>query len=75
MLEREPLMILGRRMRKLASEVKKFNIIAPIDWLRRIDDWRRRQPDVPSLSEAIRRLVTAQLDAEGKPSKKRGPSR
>jgi hypothetical protein len=68
-------MILGRRMRKLASEVKKFNIIAPIDWLRRIDQWRRRQADVPSLSEAIRRLVTAQLDAEDKPKGGKGKGR
>lgn len=29
----------------------------------RIDDWRRRQPDLPSRSEAIRRLVERGLQA------------
>lgn len=27
------------------------------DFLRLVDDWRRQQPDIPSRSEAIRRLV------------------
>jgi hypothetical protein len=31
-----------------------------------IDDWRRRQPDLPSRSEAIRRLVELGLKAKGK---------
>jgi hypothetical protein len=31
--------------------------------LRRIDDWRRQQPDLPSRSEAIRRLIDAALVA------------
>lgn len=33
------------------------------DELRAIDDWRRKQPTIPSRSEAIRRLVAAGLDA------------
>jgi metal-responsive CopG/Arc/MetJ family transcriptional regulator len=33
-----------------------------------IDEWRRRQPDLPSRSEAIRRLVQAGLKAKGKAS-------
>jgi hypothetical protein len=60
-------------MRKLADQVRKLNINAPVEWIRRIDAWRGRQPDVPSLSEAIRRLVSRALDAEDKPGKKRGP--
>src|SRR3712207_1276035 len=31
------------------------------DFLRRIDDWRRQQPAIPSRSEAIRQLVEAGL--------------
>jgi hypothetical protein len=27
------------------------------DFLRTIDDWRRKQPDLPSRTEAIRRLI------------------
>jgi hypothetical protein len=59
-------------MRKLADQVRKLNINAPVEWIRRIDSWRGRQADVPSLSEAIRRLVSKALDAEDKPSKPRG---
>ena len=33
-----------------------------------IDEWRRRQPDLPSRSEAIRRLVQAGLKTKGKAS-------
>jgi hypothetical protein len=35
--------------------------------LRAIDEWRRQQPDLPSRSEAIRRLVDIALRAEGGP--------
>ena len=35
--------------------------------LRAIDEWRRQQPDLPSRSEAIRRLVDIALQAEGGP--------
>jgi hypothetical protein len=31
--------------------------------VRAIDEWRRRQPDLPSRSEAIRRLINAALNA------------
>lgn len=32
--------------------------------IRAIDEWRRRQPDLPSRSEAIRRLVETALEME-----------
>jgi hypothetical protein len=35
-------------------------------WLKKIDDWRRQQPDLPNISEAIRRLVDAGLEATSK---------
>ena len=57
---------------KLATAVKKIAMIAPVDWLKRIDAWRRHQPDMPNLSEAIRRLVELGLDSgkpKGKPRK------
>ena len=52
---------------KLADEgVKKIAIIAPLGWLAKVQAWRRAQDDMPNVSEAIRRLVEAGLDAEGK---------
>ncbi|WP_256464585.1 hypothetical protein [Bradyrhizobium sp. 180] len=37
--------------------------------MKKIDDWRRQQPDLPNISEAIRRLVDLGLDASKKLSK------
>ena len=48
------------------AETKRINMMAPITWLRKIDDWRRQQPDLPNISEAIRRLVELGLKAKGK---------
>jgi hypothetical protein len=42
-------------------------------YLKSIDDWRRRQPDLPSRSEAIRRLTAIALQSarpEIKPKKR-----
>jgi hypothetical protein len=33
--------------------------------IRAIDEWRRHQPDLPSRSEAIRRLIEAALAGDG----------
>jgi hypothetical protein len=66
------MMILDRRrmVAKLASAVKRLQLIAPVDWLKRIDAWRRHQPNLPSRSEAIRRLVEIGLETEGRGEKK-----
>jgi hypothetical protein len=68
------MVILGRRrmVAKLASAVRRLQLIAPVDWLKWIDAWRRHQPNLPSRSEAIRTLVTQALDASerGKPKGK-----
>ncbi|WP_164549749.1 hypothetical protein [Altericroceibacterium xinjiangense] len=34
-----------------------FQMRVSPEWLETIDDWRRKQPDIPSRAEAIRRLV------------------
>ena len=39
--------------------------------LKRVDDWRRRQPNIPGRSEALRELVRRGLKAEQKTAKKR----
>jgi hypothetical protein len=50
------------------AEPRRLNIVAPPSWVARVDAWRRAQPDLPNLSEAIRRLVDAGL-ATGKKRK------
>jgi hypothetical protein len=52
---------------KLDDNIKRLNIVASTAWVKRIDDWRRRQDDLPNFSEALRRLVEIGLDAEKKP--------
>ena len=37
------------------------------DLLRRIDEWRRKQPDIPNRAEAVRRLVEKALASEEEP--------
>jgi hypothetical protein len=43
---------------------KQFQMRASADFLARIDDWRRAQPDIPGRAEAIRRLVEIALDGK-----------
>jgi hypothetical protein len=42
----------------------RFEMRASPTWLRRVDDWRRKQDDLPPRAEAIRRLVDAGFSAE-----------
>ncbi|MFD2235463.1 hypothetical protein [Phaeospirillum tilakii] len=46
------------------EKTDKFNMRVSPAFLGLIDEWRRRQPDIPSRAEAIRRLVVAGLDRE-----------
>jgi metal-responsive CopG/Arc/MetJ family transcriptional regulator len=34
-----------------------MRVVVTTGWLHRLDEWRRREPDLPNRSEAIRRLV------------------
>jgi hypothetical protein len=36
---------------------QKINLYVSATWLKQIDDWRRRQPELPNFSESIRQLV------------------
>ena len=47
-----------------AMKLERFEMRAEEEWLKALDDWRRRQADLPSRAEAIRRLVDAALAAE-----------
>jgi hypothetical protein len=42
------------------------NVRISMDSVSEIDDWRRRQDDLPGRPEAIRRLVEQALKAKGK---------
>ena len=39
----------------------RLNVVMPPSQVAAIDDWRKRQDDLPSRSEAIRRLVNLAL--------------
>ena len=48
-----------------------FQMRASEEWLRRVDDWRRKQDELPPRAEAIRRLVDLGIkasEAEASPS-------
>ena len=40
---------------------RPFQMRLSNEFLERLDEWRRRQPDLPSRAESIRRLTTAML--------------
>lgn len=43
---------------------QRIQLVASKEFNRIVDEWRRKQADLPSRSEAIRRLVQSGLDAE-----------
>ena len=40
---------------------RPFQMRLSNEFLERLDEWRRKQPDLPSRAESIRRLTTAML--------------
>ena len=49
---------------------RPFQMRVTEDFLRVIDDWRRKQPDLPSRAEAIRRLVAQAGKSDPRPRKR-----
>lgn len=47
-------------------EYPQIGVRVDADFLKLIDEWRRKQDDVPTRPEAIRRLVELGLKAKGK---------
>jgi hypothetical protein len=45
------------RSRSMEEKKERFEMRVPASFLKTIDDWRRKQPELPSRAEAIRRLV------------------
>lgn len=46
------------------STTERIQIVATARWSKRVDDWRRKHPDMPNKSAAIRMLVEQALDAD-----------
>jgi len=46
------------------TPTERVQIVAPTTWVQRIEEWRRKQPRIPSKAEAIRILVDKALAAE-----------
>jgi len=49
------------------SPTERVQVVAPASWVQRIEEWRRKQPRIPSKSEAIRILVDRALADEEAP--------
>jgi metal-responsive CopG/Arc/MetJ family transcriptional regulator len=45
---------------------QRIQLVADAAFIAQVDEWRRRQPDLPSRSEAIRRLVNRALKTDSK---------
>jgi len=48
---------------KLDDESQRLHLMVPTSLTKKIDDWRRREPDLPNLSEAIRRLIELGIES------------
>lgn len=51
------------------DDVRPYQIRLSTAFWKKVDAWRRVQPDIPTRAEAIRRLVEVGLVAEQKKSK------
>jgi uncharacterized protein len=47
----------------MEEKTERFEMRVPASFLKMVDDWRRKQPELPSRAEAIRRLVEIGLKA------------
>ena len=54
------------KMGRPSVDSEAVNVRIARDGLQSIDDWRRKQDDLPGRPEAIRRLVEIGLKAKGK---------
>ena len=48
--------------KKLDDEIQRLHMVVPTALIEKVDAWRRREDDLPNLSEAIRRLVEMGLE-------------
>ena len=52
--------------KKLDDDIARIHMVVPASWAKKVDDWRRREPNLPNLSEAIRRLVEMGVESAKK---------
>lgn len=55
----------------MPPKTERFEMRLELEMIERIDNWRRKQSDLPTRAEAIRRLVDFGLTANTKPRKAR----
>jgi uncharacterized protein len=46
------------------KHTERMQLVISPEELAAIDDWRRKQPDIPNRSEAVRRLVRKGMDSK-----------
>lgn len=51
------------------AATERLQFMAPVTLSRRIQEWRRKHPDLPSMSEAMRMLIEQALAADGEAEK------
>ena len=54
------------------EQTERFQMRVSPSFIRLIDDWRRKQADLPSRAEAIRRLVERGIKVPEKSARKSG---
>lgn len=66
MSQTKPVTVMPPRLDE-ESPTERVQVVAPASWVQRIEEWRRKQPRIPSKSEAIRILVDRALADEEAP--------
>ena len=62
-----------KKIERLVEHGERFQMRASKAFFEMLDNWRRKQPDIPGRSEAIRRLVERAIDVESeKPRRPKG---
>jgi metal-responsive CopG/Arc/MetJ family transcriptional regulator len=49
---------------KVEQDIRRINLAVANTLARKVEDWRRRQSDLPNMSEAIRRLIEQALEQQ-----------
>ena len=57
--------------KKLDDEVQRLHMVVPTTLIEKVDAWRRREEDLPNLSEAIRRIIEMGLEGAKKARQQR----
>lgn len=49
---------------------RQYHLVLPDDLIHEVEEWRRKQPEIPTRAEAFRRLVRRGLKADEQKAKK-----